>query len=442
MPSFRLRDLKNRRLGAMLFLGFSSGLPLLLTGGTLQAWMTIEKVDLKTIGLFSLVGLPYGFKFLWAPLMDAIVPPWLGRRRGWMLITQLSLLLGVAGLGLCSPKENAPLLAAIAAFVTFAAASQDIVLDAYRTDVLEENERGPGISLWVLGYRLAMLTSGALALILGEHIGWRTSYFIMALLMGVGIVTTWLSEPAQLGHSPPRGFRAAVWEPLHSFLVRRSALTLLLLILLYKLCDSYAASLSTAFLIGGVNFTPTDVAVVNKGVGILATMAGVVCGGVLLVKMGLFRSLVWFGILQAVTNLMFMLLAEVGHDYVILVLTITVEKFAGGMGDVPFVALLMALCDKRFSAFQYALLSSVPAIGRNVIAASAGYVVDATSWSTFFFFTFVSALPGLLLLFFLKEVIHDLSGTEPLVVEDAGVPDPAHEELLEEASNNDPRGDR
>lgn len=384
----------------MLFLGFSSGLPLLLTSGTLQAWMAVEEVDIETIGLFSLVGLPYAWKFLWAPVFDAVRLPFLGRRRGWMVLLQLVLLAGVGVLGFVSPKEAPLFVAALAFTVAFASASQDVVLDAYRTDVLRPDERGPGISLWVLGYRAAMITAGALALVLGEHWGWKASYLLMGSLMAVGILASLAAPRAPETGSPPRTIRDALWTPLRAFLERRKAAWLLALILLYKLCDSYAASLGTAFLVEpkGLAFTPTDVAVVNKGLGVGATMAGVVLGGVLLVRTGLYRGLLVFGVLQALTNVAFMALAERGHDYPFMVAAIVLEKFAGGMGDVPFLALLMALCDRRFSAFQYALLSSVPALGRSLVSATAGYVVSGVGWTWFFGITVLAAVPGLVLL--------------------------------------------
>ncbi len=410
MPRWTFQDFANRRMVAMLLLGFASGLPFELTGTTLKTWMSTAGVDIETIGLFALVSLPYGYKFLWASLFDAWAPGFLDRRRSWMVVLQLALLVSIAATGLVSPTRSPLLLAAFALALCFFAASHDIVLDAYRTDVLPEHERGPGVSLWSLGFRAAMLTSGGVALIIGDVWGWRAAYLSMAGVMGLMLLSTLLAPSAPDVAARPQSVRDVVITPLVAFLERERAVWLLALLLLYKLCDSYAATLGAAFLVqpGGLEFSPTDIATIYKGLGLAATMAGVVAGGVALVKLGLYRGLLVFGLLQAVTNGMFMVLAEVGHHYPTLVATILIEKFAGGMGDVPFLALLMALCDKRFSAFQYALLSSIPAIGRSMISATAGYAASYLGWTLFFGFTALVAIPGLILLVWLRPTIGHL----------------------------------
>lgn len=403
-----LEIFRSRRVAVVCLLGFSSGLPLALTSGTLQAWMTVSGVDLATIGIFTLVGIPYTWKFLWAPFMDRYVPPFLGRRRGWIAAMQMLLGLGIAVMGALDPATMPWALAALALMVAFVSASQDVVFDAYRADVLRPAERGIGAAVSVLGYRLAMLVSGALALILSDQIGWQHTYWIMAALMIAAIGATLFGPEPEVEVKPPKTLTEAVVEPLREFFARHGAWGLLLLIVLYKLGDAFAGSLTTAFLIRGVEFTPTEVGAINKGMGLAATLIGVVFGGVLMAKMGLFRSLLLFGILQALSNLTFMWLAAIGKDYGVMILAVGFENLAGGMGTAAFVALLMAMCDKRFTASQFALLSALAAVGRVYVGPASGYMVEAIGWTTFFGFTFLVAIPGLLLLFAMRGTIEKL----------------------------------
>jgi PAT family beta-lactamase induction signal transducer AmpG len=403
-----LQVFRSPRVAAVLVLGFASGLPLALSSGTLQAWMTVAGVDIKTIGLFSLVGLPYTLKFLWAPLMDRYAPGFLGRRRGWIALTQLVLMGVIAVMGAMDPTRSPLALAALALTLAFASASQDIVFDAYRTDLLKEQERGLGAAVSVLGYRLAMLISGALALILSDHIGWRNTYWLMAGLMLIGLLAALLGPEPDEKVRPPRTLAEAVVGPLKEFFGRPEAVVMLLLIILYKLGDAFAGSLTTAFLIRGVGFTPTDVGAINKGLGLFATIFGALFGGGLMVRLGLYRSLMLFGVLQAVSNLAFMVLAWAGKSYPLMVMAVAFENIAGGMGTAAFVALLMALCDHRFSATQYALLSALAAIGRVFVGPPSGFLVEAAGWVWFFFCTFLVALPGLALLWRLRRRVSAL----------------------------------
>jgi PAT family beta-lactamase induction signal transducer AmpG len=409
---------RDRRLAVILILGFSSGLPLALTGGTLQAWMTVEGVDLSTIGLFTLVGLPYTWKFLWAPMMDRFVPPFLGRRRGWLLLTQLSLAALIALMAFASPKADLAWLALLAVGVAFTSASQDIVFDAYRTDVARPEQRGLAAAFTVVGYRIAMLTSGAAALVLVAGsgfipaLGWRDTYLVMAALMGVGAFATLLGPEPDVAAPAPRTLEEAVWAPLKEFFSRPGAWVLLALIVLYKLGDAFAGSLTTAFLLRGVAFSLDDVGYVNKGMGLAATIFGALFGGALMVRLGLYRALMAFGILQAVSNLAFMALAAAGKSWPLMVFAVGFENLCGGMGTAAFVALLMALCDHRFTATQYALLSALAAFGRVYVGPAAGYATDpkylGLSWAVFFFLTFLLALPGLLLLRWKREALRAL----------------------------------
>ena len=415
MQSQRYSDVfRDRTLAVVLLLGFSSGLPIALVSSTLQAWLTVEGVDLATIGLVTLVGIPYTWKFLWSPVMDRFVPP-LGRRRGWLVITQVAIVAGLAAMAFASPRADIALLAALALFVAFASASQDVAVDAYRTDVSSPEQRGIMAALGVLGYRLAMLTSGALALVLAAGsgfigaIGWQNTYLLMAGLMGIGIVAAlWGREPVATA-APPRTLEQAVVEPLREFFSRPGAWVLLVLIVLYKLGDAFALSLSTAFLIRGAGFTPDDVGYVNKGMGLAATIVGVLFGGALMVRLGLYRSLMVFGVLQAVSNLAYMWLATAGTSYPLLFLAVGFDNIAGGMGTAAFVALLMALCDHRFTATQDALLSALSAVGRVYVGPAAGYMTDpkylGMEWTAFFFVTFLVALPGLALLWWKRREI-------------------------------------
>lgn len=408
-----LQVFRSRRVAVMALAGFSSGLPLALTGGTLQAWMTVAGVDLRTIGVFALVGLPYTIKFLWSPLLDRFVPPWMGRRRGWMLFAQAGLLLGIAAMAAGDPRKAPLALGTLALLVAFASASQDIVIDAYRTDVLRPPERGLGAGVFVTGYRVAMLVSGGLALILSERIGWRSTYLLMAALMTVGIAATVFGPEPEIRVTPPRTLGEAVAGPLREFFSRRAAVSVLLLIVLYKLGDAYAGTLTTAFLIRGVGFSPTDVGTINKGLGLASLIVGAVFGGTWMVRLGLYRALLIFGALQAVSNLSFMALAWAGKSYGMLVFTVAFENLCGGMGTAAFVALLMALCDHRYTATQYALLSSLAALGRIFVAPTSGFLVEGVGWAPFFFITTLSALPGLGVLWLLREPIAGLSGNRP-----------------------------
>ena len=409
MTSAYAEVFRSRKIGLLLLLGFASGLPLALTAGTLQAWLAAEGVDIVAIGWFALVGQPYTYKFLWSPLMDRYTPPFLGRRRGWLLITQVALAAAIVFMGTLSPADSALLLGATALAVAFLSASQDIVFDALRTDWLEREERGAGAAVSVLGYRLAMLVSGAGALILADQwLGWTGTYWLMAALMGVGMIATWFAlEPEPKGETP-KSLDEAVVRPFAEFFSRDAALLMLLVVVLYKLGDAFAGNLTTTFLLRGPGFSLTEVGGINKGLGLAATIAGALAGGALMAKMRLYRALLVFGVLQAITNLGFMALAASGKSYVLMVAVIGLENLCGGMGTAAYVALLMALCDRRFSATQYALLSALSAVGRVYVGPAAGYLVESLGWESFFFFTFLIALPGLAVLAWVRNRIEVL----------------------------------
>jgi PAT family beta-lactamase induction signal transducer AmpG len=399
---------RSRSIAVVAFLGFSSGLPLALTGDTLKAWMAVAGVDLRTIGMFALVGLPYTLKFLWSPIMDRFVPPWFGRRRGWIIMTQICLAVGISAMAFGSPRIDPLFLAGLALMVAFTSASQDIVIDAYRTDVLHERERGVGAAVSVMGYRIATLVSGALALILSDHIGWRSTYLLMAGVMGIGVISALLGPEPDGKIIPPKSMKEAVWGPMQDYFSRDSALPLLLLIVLYKLGDAYAGALTTPFLIKGIGFTLSEVGTINKGLGVTSVIIGALFGGTLMVRLGLFRSLLIFGMLQAISNLSFMVLAWTGKSYGILVFAVAFENLSSGMGTAAFVSLLMAMCNHRYTATQYALLSSLAALGRIFISPTSGFLVESIGWANFFFVTFLTAMPGLALLVLLRKNILEL----------------------------------
>ena len=399
-----LNGLKIKKaLWIMFPMGFASGLPLALSSGTLQAWLTTEGVDIKTIGTFSLVALPYSLKFLWAPLMDGVSFPFLGRRRGWIFAAQLLLTLCCVGLAFLDPKGQINLIALFAIFLAFFSASQDIVIDAYRTDILEEKERGLGVGLTVTGYRIAMLVSGALALILSEFIGWHKTYLLMALIMALSSIFTLIADEPKSQFSKPANLKEAVIEPIKDLFKRLYIKELLFLIVLYKLGDAFAGTLTTAFLIRGVGFSPAQVGAVNKGLGLFATIVGTMAGGAIMTRMKLFKALFLFGVLQAISNLSFMLLALIGKSLFFMIFAVGLENICGGMGTAAFVSFLMSMCNQKFSATQYAILSALASFGRVFIGPLAGEIVAKLGWANFFFITFLAALPGVALILILKR---------------------------------------
>ncbi len=504
------------RIAIVFVLGFASGLPLALTGQTMQAWLTVDKIDIATIGFFSLVGVPYTFKFLWAPLMDRFEPPFLGRRRGWLVLSQLLIAGALFLMSLMSPSQNTQGFALIAVLVAFLSASQDVVIDAYRTDILPASERGIGSSFNVFGYRLAMILSGGIAFVWADPVsgnGWSWSkiYMIMAAVMiGAAVISLFCLPSVAKENVAPRtnakndliGFFALVaavvvgylfttriatplleslffsdagdagaktdskkWFDLLSLLIGLAvtiplawfaskkakfetlnislanyfsmpgAASFLALIILYKLGDSFAGSLLTPFLIKGVGFLPAEIGVVNKVIGMWLTIFGAIAGGFLMVKLRLYKSLMLFGILQTLSNLGFWTIAVMGKgawgsfslpafDLLIvslkestnvdwlLMFAVGLENLTGGMGTAAFVAFLMALCNQKFTATQYALLSAFSAVGRVWVGPLAGTMLVFIGWPTFFIFSTIMGLPGLLMLRKLKPVIQQLEAPQ------------------------------
>lgn len=397
METVFFRQMFSPRMLVSFLMGFACGAPLLLTSSVLQAWMTEQGVDLSVIGLYSLVGLPYTLKFLWAPVFDRYTLPFLGRRRGWMLVTQLTLILALVALGLTNPAQTPWLVAVAACVVTFFSASQDIVIDAYRREDLSDNQLGLGSSLYVNGYRLGMLLAGSGGLILADHVSFAQVYLLMAGSLLVGVVTTLLCREPPMTKGSPRTFRDAIIHPFVDYFSRDRALLLLLFILLYKLGDQMASTLTTPFYLS-LGFSKTEIGAVAKLFGFWSAIAGGLVGGAILLRIGIIRSLWIFGVLQAAAILSFSVLALMGHSLVGLAVAIMLEQLTSGMGTSAYVAYMASLTNKRFTATQYALLSSCMGIPRVIIAAPAGWLAEFLGWPLFFVGCALVAVPGLLLL--------------------------------------------
>ena len=391
--------LLNRRIATIALLGFSSGMPLALSDSTMQAWLTEAGAEIATIGFFSLVGLPYVLKFVWAPLLDRFRIGWPGRRRDWTLAAQICLigLLLVAGIGDLASHALA-LLGLVAVAIAFMSATQDIAIDAYRAEVLSERERGFGAAVSVTGYRVAMLVSGAGALLLADQIGFGATYIAMAMVLTIGVIGNLFGPNLPASIEAPTSLQQAVVEPLRHFFASPVALQLLLLVFLYKLGDAFAGRLTTTFLLRELEFSLTDVGAINKGLGLVASIAGALYGGALMYRLGLYRSLMIFAWLQAITNLGFLALTYIGQQYFGLIVVVGLENLTGGMGTAAFVALLMAICDRRYTATQFAMLTAMASLGRVFAGPPSGFLVESLGWSGFFAITFVIALPAIYLL--------------------------------------------
>lgn len=482
-----IKVFKNKKMFFTLLLGFASGLPLALTGQAMQAWLTVDQIDTATIGFFTLVAQPYSYKYLWSPLMDRFEPPFFGRRKGWLVLTQGSLAAAIFLMSMISPSEQTVLFSIMAVAIAFISSSQDIVLDAYRTDLLSAEERGAGAALGVLGYRLAMLVSGGLAFIWADRVGWAATYKLMSVIMlALSIVTLFSptlsadkKKPVSNARTDLVGFLSMLifavggfflgrffltmviglnpeddskWiqllfvvveivfalplsylgarisnfqtllHSLHDYFSKTGAWTFLLLIIFYKLGDAFAGSLGTNFLLKGIGYTQTEVGTINKIFGLIATLGGALVGGALMVRLKLFKSLLIFGVLQALSNLGFWFLAVSGRGiwgelYIpgfdlqvdpVLLMVVVIENVTGGMGTAAFVALLMSLCSSQFTATQYALLSAFAAVGRIYVGPVSGVLAVSLGWPIFFLFSLIAALPGILMIVTLKQKIQKL----------------------------------
>ncbi len=393
--------LLNRRMLICVATGFSSGLPLYLLVNLLPAWLRSEQVDLKSIGLFALIQLPYTWKFTWSPLMDRYALPLLGRRRGWMLATQVLLLLSIPLYGLFHPTRDLWAIAWVSVAVALFSASQDIVLDAYRRELLPEPELGLGNAVHVNAYRISSLVPGALSLILADLLPWGSVFALTALFMVPGMVMTLLVDEPAISRAAPKTLREAVVEPFHEFINRagwKEALLVLLFIFLYKLGDSMATALATPFYLD-LGFTKTEIGVIAKNAGLWASVAGGMLGGLWMVRIGINRGLWIFGAVQLVSILGFAWLAFVNRpDRLLLGGVIAFEALGVGLGTAAFVAYIARSTDPRYTATQFALFTSLAALPRTAVNATTGWIVDATGWFAFFLLCAALALPGMALL--------------------------------------------
>lgn len=387
-------------------MGFSCGLPLLLTITLLQAWMKEEGVDLTVIGFMALVGLPYTVKFLWAPFMDRFTLPFLGRRRGWLLVAQTALVFSIIALGFTDPGKS-PLIVAVAAFlVTFFSASQDIVVDAYRREDLSDEELGLGSSLYVNGYRVGMLLASGGGLIMADHMSFTMVYIILAACVLPGIITTLLTPEPPTPPGVPGNMREAVIDPLREYFSRNGALWMLAFILLYKIGDTMASAMTTPFYLD-IGFTKTEIGAVVKLFGFWATIIGGLTGGVLMLRLGINRSLWIFGFLQAVSTAGFAVLAKIGASVPALAGVIALENLSGGMGTAAYAAFMASITNKKFTATQYALLSSLMGVPRVLASAPTGYLSKHMGWVGFFILCTLIAVPGLLILLKFRSWKHE-----------------------------------
>lgn len=396
MPQILITLFSGRMLVTTL-MGFACGLPLLLTMTVLQAWMKEEGVDLTVIGLMSLVGLPYTIKFLWAPFLDRFTLPFLGRRRGWLLVTQIALMLSIGGLGMTNPAETPWLVAFMAFWVTFFSASQDTVVDAYRREDLPDKELGLGSSLYVNGYRVGMLLASGGGLILADFIDFSMVYLIMALCMLPAILTTILAPEPPTPAGIPISIQEAVLNPMVEYFSRHGAFLILAFILLYKVGDTMASAMTIPFYLD-IGFSKSEIGAIVKLFGFWATIGGGVLGGVMMLQLGINRSLWLFGVLQAVSTAGFAFLAHIGYSLTTLSAVIAFENVSSGMGTAAYVAYMASITNKKFTATQYALLSSLMGIPRVMAAAPTGYLAKNMGWQAFFILCTLIAIPGLLLL--------------------------------------------
>lgn len=399
---------RDRRQLIILLMGFASGMPLLLTLSVLTYWMSKIGVDLTTIGIFALVGTPYAFKFAWAPLVDQMPLPvldhLLGRRRSWMLLAQVGILVSTVGMAFSDPV-NAPWTTALAAVaVAFFSATQDIAIDAYRIEILGDAEQGAGSATTQLGYRIALWIVDAMALLLPSILPWSAVLCLIATLILVGVATTlYAEEPKALRprlRSAEAWIKEAVVRPFAEFFAYRGWVVILLFALLYKYGDALGGTMARPFY-NELGFSGPEIFGITKSFGVAATILGGLAGGVLVSRYGLFKSLIVAGILQAVTNLLFSWQAQAGHDLLILTFAISADNFTGALGGVAFIGYLSSLCTTGMAGTQYALLTSLMAFGRTTLSAGGGWIATQTGWTMFWMLTTLLAIPGLLLLLWL-----------------------------------------
>ena len=401
MPSSFKQAILNKRMLVCIFTGFSSGLPLFVLYQLVPGWLRDQGVSLAEIGLFSLIGIPYVWKFLWSPLMDRYSLGGLGRRRSWMLVTQVLLLISIAAFGWVNPIENIWSVAYLAAAVAFFSASQDIVLDAYRRELLPDNELGLGNSIHVQAYRFSGLVPGSLAFILADHISWQSVFIIVAAFMVLGILLTLFIKELDTEHNAPKSLRDAIVLPFKDFIqsngLKSAGFTLVFLVL-YKLGDNMATALQTPFFID-MGFSKTEIGVVAKTSSMIAMTIGIVVGGIVMIKLSINRALWLFGFVQIASILGFAALAEIGHNNVALAIAMGFEYLGVGLGTAAFTAFIARTTNPAFAATQIALFTAIAVLPRTFANATTGFIVEQIGWTQFYFLCTALAVPGMLMLF-------------------------------------------
>ena len=424
----------DRRVLLILPLGFASGLPLLLTASTLSAWLATAGVGRAAIGAFALVGTPYALKFLWAPLIDRLPPPIpFGRRRGWGIAIQVALIATTVAMGSCDPRRNLTAMAGLALLLAFLSASQDVVIDAYRVEILDPDQQGPGAAMIQTGYRVAMLVSGAGALVIADRQGWFAAYAVMAMMLAIGMLVFVFGPEPKIGTDVERGiqtgeaggighwFATAVVAPFTDFMRRPLWPAILIFIVGYKLGEAMAGVMATPLYIA-LGFSLSEIAKISKLVGFFATIAGAFAGGAATVRFGVIRALLLCGVLQSVGNLFYVLQAVGGHRLDYLALCVAAENLTSAMAGAALIAYLSNLCSPAFTATQYALLSSLAAVGRTLIASTGGMMAERLGWVPFFLLTTVVTLPALVLLGWIARHTPDQSERRSTANEPAALP--------------------
>jgi PAT family beta-lactamase induction signal transducer AmpG len=397
----------NKKMLILLALGFSSGLPLLMTGGTLKTWLAREQVDISTIGYFGWVGLAYSLKFLWAPFLDRFDLLGMGRRRSWMLATQVLLAVSVFVMGLMNPLESVAQMAALAVLIAFFGATQDIAIDAYRREICRDEELGLGASMGMYGYRIAMLVSGGVGIgLVGSeavNLTWGGLYALVAACFAVGILTTWFApEPEAVPGAVPKSLASAFVDPFREYMSRDGAIVVLLFVFLFKLGDALGGAMLSPFYVQ-MGYSNQDIGLIAKTVGLASSLGGLFIGGLVIMKLGIYRSLWFFGILQALSTAGFALITFVGPEKWALAATVIFEDVSAGMGNAAFVAFIASVCNRRYTATQFAILSSVATLGRTFFSGFSGDMVKSLDWANFFFACGLIALPGLFMLFLMRK---------------------------------------
>ena len=397
MSRSTIKIILSPKMLAMFTLGFASGFPFYIVRDVLKLWLTDANIDLGTIGLFSAVALPYTWKFVWSPVMDGVTPPFLGRRRAWMLMTQIGLLILIAAMGQLDPTKSLKMMAVVAFCIAIFSASQDIVLDAFRREYLTDEELGFGTGIWMNAWRFGMFASTGTAFLLSDSIGYPNVHLVLSLMMGIGIITTLIVSEPDTGVAAPQTLQEAVIEPFREFFSRGGAWWVLIFILLYKIGDNMAGAMNIPFILK-MEFTKQEYFVIVKGIGMFALFGGAFLGGIVMIRLGIANSLWVFGILQAISTACFALLVVVGKNHVLLTGIVTFEFLATGLGQAAYASYMAVQTNKRFTATQYAMMTSLMAIPGTVAAAITGYMAEYLGWSGFYIVCALVALPGMLLL--------------------------------------------